>query len=206
MKKRNKIKKKIIVLFLFVAMLSGFWGNRAHAQKKRGSASIGFGVEMGQWLPSRLTDNAELSSLKSARQNPYVGIVILKPWRSFALRFSGGYWEYHGEKSKSLLQISSVAMDMKYSMLADIWFSPYVIYGIGWFLGNEHTLDDPDFSYLQNPELGLGFNVGAGFDFRIYKFNIAVEFKYHYVTFSQIIGPTDNFSGPKISVQGIYFF
>jgi len=206
MKERNKIKKKTTAILLSLTIAFGFWSDNLHAQEKQQSTSVGFGIEIGHWLPTRLTNNEDISSLQSAQQNPYIGIVILKPWRSFALRFSGGYWEYRGEKCKSLLQISSVAADMKYSMLADIWFSPYVIYGLGWFLGNKREDDNPAFSYLENPELGLGFNVGAGFDFRIFRFNIAVEFKYHYVTFSHVIGPTDNFSGPKISVQSIYFF
>ena len=206
MKKRYRTKQKIIVIWFSLALAFAFSGKDLHAQEKRQSPNIGFGIEIGHWLPSKFSDDAVLSSSEISGQHPYIGLVILKQWRNFALRVSGGYWEYHGDKYQNILQVSSVATDLKYSMLADIWLSPYVIYGIGWFLGNEHAQNDPHFSYLENPQLGMGFNVGAGFDFWILNFNIAVEFKYHYVTFNHVIGPTDNYSGPKISVQGIYFF
>ncbi len=198
--------RSILLVFALLLLFLIFPNSHSLAQQKSDQPSFGIGLEFGHWIPSRLAGDDRLTSLKKASENPYLGIVIVKPWRSLALRFNAGYWEYSTDKNEEQFQIGTIGADVKYFVLTDVWFVPYMIYGIGWFLGNERTKNSSSLDFLNNPEIGLGFNLGAGFDFMVRPFNFVIEFKYHYVTFNKAIGSTHNFSGPQIGVQAIYFF
>ncbi len=152
-----------------------------------------------------------LIPLKKAKKHPYVGILILKPWRwGMTFRSSFGYWKYCNDEpglENITVEIGSILIDLKYSILSDVLLRPYVSYGGGWFFGNESNSGKTLFNNTRNLEMGFGINLGTGFDFQItQKIILAMEFRYHYVKFSRIVAFTDNYSGPKISLAIIYLF
>ena len=128
------------------------------------------------------------------------------PWRwGMTFRSSLGYWSYRSKEQvdpKKAIEIVSILVDLKYSILSDMIVNPYVSYGLGWFIGSEREVkDDPQV------EIGIGINLGTGFDFKVsQKFFISMEFRYHYVKFNRTIVFTDNYSGPKISMGMVYLF
>ena len=59
-----------------------------------------------------------------------------------------------------------------------------------------------DFVFENRDQLQLD-----GFDFSITKkLTVAMEFRYHYVKFNQVVAFTENYSGPKISLGILYLF
>lgn len=194
----------IIVLFILA--------NNNSAQSKSTPAKFGLGLEVGHWRPNDLSDDVTLTPLKKAKKHPYVGILILKPWRwSMTFRSSFGYWKYCNDEpvpENMAIEIASILIDLKYSILSDVMLIPYVSYGVGWFLGNESNSSGETLLYnTKELEMGFGINVGTGFDFQIsQKIILAMEFRYHYVKFNRIVAFTDNYSGPKISLGIIYLF
>lgn len=177
-----------------------------HSQESSESSKLGLGLEIGSWKPSEISESASLTLLEDVKKNPYFGAMLLMPWRwGMTFRSSLGYWSYSTKEAvdpKKSIEIISILVDLKYSILADVIVNPYVSYGLGWFVGSEKDVkSDPQV------EIGIGINVGTGFDFKIsQKFFIAMEFRYHYVKFNRTIVFTDNYSGPKISLGIVYLF
>ncbi len=196
----------LIISFILMPFNDGFTQNKSAPSNK-----FGLGLEIGNWRPNDLSDDVTLSPLKNTKNHPYVGIILLKPWRwEMTFRSSVGYWKYcNNEPSpeKKSIEIVSLLVDLKYSILSDLMLMPYVSYGIGWFFGNESRSNQSFFNNAEEFELGIGINVGSGFDFKFTRnFNLAIEFRYHYVKFKRVIAFTDNYSGPKISIEMIYMF
>ncbi len=195
-----------ILLILFVPFHNGI------AQTKPGSSEkFGVGFEIGNWSPNDLSDNGTLLQTKMTQKYPYWGIMLLKPWRwGMTFRSSLGYWKYSSDKSlpaKKTIEIASILLDLKYDILSDVLLLPYVSYGMGWFFGNDLQPHRSFINNRENLELGIGINVGTGFDLKFsQKFNLAAEFRYHYVKFKRVVVFTDNYSGPKISLEMIYLF
>lgn len=182
-----------------------------YAQEKNKRPRFGLGLEVGQWIPANLDYEPDLSSLKDVQRNPYIGIMVQKPWRfGLTFRSSGGIWKYSEDKNtadeKSLV-IASILFDLKYSLLSDVLVNPYVVYGAGWFLGSECANDPGSLKFRGDSEVGLGVTFGAGFDFQITKtLLLAIEFKYHYVKLTHPVVFTENYSGPKISFAAFFNF
>lgn len=196
------------LLYLFLYLLSV---NSLQAQNKSEHAKFGVGLEIGKWVPAKLNSDPDLSSLKQVEKNPYLGVMILKPWRfGLTLRASAGIWNYaelENAPDIARIQIASILLDLKYTLISDVIVAPYVSYGAGWFLGSEASKKSNYFDFKEDSEVGLGINVGAGFDFTISrKLLLELEFKYHYVKFNHYVVFTDNYSGPKISFGVLYLF
>lgn len=196
----------LIILFILMPFHDGFTQNKSASSDK-----FGLGLEIGNWRPNDLSDDVSFSLLNNSKNHPYVGMMLLKPWRwGMTFRSSLGYWKYcNNEPSpgKKTIEIGSILLDLKYAILSDVMLMPYVSYGIGWFFGNETKSNHSFFNSAEGLELGIGINVGTGFDFKFTrKFNLAMEFRYHYVKFKRVVAFTDNYSGPKISIGMIYLF
>jgi hypothetical protein len=196
----------VIILLLLFAIHYSFAQTKPAASDK-----FGLGLEIGHWRPNDLSDAVTLSPLKNSRNHPYVGMILLKPWRwGMTFRSSLGYWQYCNNEpvpEKKTVEIGSILIDLKYAILADVMLMPYVSYGVGWFFGNEFRSSHAFFAHTRELELGIGINVGTGFDFKFTRrFNLAMEFRYHYIKFKRVVAFTDNYSGPKISIELIYLF
>lgn len=200
-------------LFSYLLILFIFWmtANSCSAQNKATVTNFGLGVEIGHWRPDELSGDVTLTPLKKVKKHPFVSILFMKPWRwGMTFRSTLGYWKYSNnepEPENITIEIGSILIDLKYSILSDVILMPYVSYGIGWFFGDETQSNQSFFDNTQELELGIGINVGTGFDIKITrKFGLAAEFRYHYVKFKRIVAFTDNYSGPKISLGAIYLF
>lgn len=197
----------IVLLFMFLAVQ-----NDCFAQdKKTASAKCGLGLEIGHWRPDDLSGEVALTPLKKVKKYPFYSLTFMKPWRwGMTFRSSLGYWKYSNdepEPENMTIAIGSILLDLKYALLAEVRLVPYVSYGIGWFFGKATRSNQSLFGSDEDFELGIGINVGTGFDFNITrKFNLAMEFRYHYVKFKRVVVFTDNYSGPKISLGANYLF
>lgn len=200
------LRSLIWILCIYLLMPS-----KIISQNKSKQVNFGLGLEIGNWRPNDLSDDVTLTPLKKTRKHPYVGIILLKPWRwGMTFRSSLGYWKYCNDEpppENMTAEITSMLIDLKYSILSDVILMPYVSYGIGWFFGSETDSKKSLFNKTDKLELGIGINVGTGFDFNITrKFNLVMEFRYHYVKFKRVVAFTNNYSGPKISLGVIYLF
>ena len=194
------------ILFFLISWYSGIAQNESASSHK-----FCLGIEIGDWRPNNLSEKVTFTPLKNSKYHPYVGVTLLKPWRwGMTFRSSLGFWKYCNNEpapQKKTSNIGSILLDLKYSILSDVMLMPYVSYGMGWFLGNESRSGQSFFSSSDEMELGIGINVGTGFDFKIaQKFIVNIEFRYHYVKFNRVVAFTDNYSGPKISIGMIYLF
>jgi len=195
-----------IILFLLIPYYSGIAQNDSAPFHK-----FGLGLEIGDWRPNNLGDDVTFALLKNSKYHPYVGVMLLKPWRwGMTFRSSLGYWKYSNNEpspQQKTINIGSILLDLKYSILSDVMLMPYVSYGMGWFFGNQSPSNHSLFNSAGDVELGIGINVGTGFDFKVTRrLSLAIEFRYHYVKFKHVVVFTDNYSGPKISVGMIYLF
>lgn len=151
-----------------------------------------------------MNSDVTLTPISNVRNHPYVGFILAKPLSiDLALRANIGYWKYIGTKSftdERKLEIMTFLLDLKYALLSDVRLMPYVSYGIGWFLGSESAPEDALLEFDSRSEMGLGFNVGTGFDLNVYKkLFVTIDFRYLYVKFNKTIAFTDLYSGPRIS-------
>lgn len=203
----SRLIKSISWVLLFVIIETG----NGFAQQKFSASQFGIGLEIGHWRPNDLSNDVTLTPLKESRKHPYIGVMFLKPWRwGMTFRSSVGYWRYCNDEpasEKMAVEIASILVDLKYLILSDVILMPYVSYGIGWFFGAEAQPKASIFKNSDALELGIGINVGTGFDFNITKkLMLAMEFRYHYVKFKRVVAFTENYSGPKISLEIIYLF
>ena len=204
---RNKSKKIWIVL----AAISLLIFDTGICQNKSKRPKLGLGFELGQWVPTNLNSEPDLSSLIAIKNRPYLGVMLLKPLGyDFTFRGGANVWKYYEEDAsttKKSIQIASLLFDIKYTLLADVFIQPYVSYGAGLFFGFDNKNNNAFINFKGDSEMGIGFNVGTGFDFQLTNnLSLELEFRYHYVKFSNVVQFTDNYSGPKISIAALYFF
>ena len=210
----NDCEKDVIMLrtrgFVLVLILSCLlFTELSLSQTQSPAAMFGVGAEIGIWRPNDLSDDITLSFVKRTKDHPYLGLVILKPWRyGLTFRASPGYWKYCDDDipdETKAIEILSLLVDVKYNLLSDVRLLPYVSYGIGWFLGREKKEDEYHFQFTEASDVGIGVNVGTGFDFKLAsKIYAALEFRYHYIKFNKVIVFTNNYSGAKISLAFYY--
>ncbi len=203
------ITRALLALISFLVLIFATTATTS-AQPEAKHEKFGIGLEIGKWVPAKLNSEPDLS-LKQVDKNPYLGMMILKPWRyGLALRVGAGIWTYAELENAPLekrVQIASILLDLKYALLSDVIVMPYVSYGAGWFLGSEESEKTDYLNFQEDSEVGVGINVGAGFDFTILRnLLFELEFKYHYVKFNHPVVFTDNYSGPKISFAVLYLF
>ena len=199
------------VLLLAVILNAAIFAEAGRTQDSSIPAKFGIGAEFGVWRPNDLSDDITLSFLKRSKDHPYLGFVFLKPWRyGLTFRTSPGYWKYTDDRipdETQTIEILSLLADLKYELLSDVRLLPYVSYGIGWFLGREKEEGDYHFKFGDASEVGLGVNVGTGFDFKLAsKIYTSLEFRYHYIKFNKVIAFTNNYSGAKISLALFFLF
>lgn len=196
--------------FLALIIFSIFLPQWALSQPGQ-SDKIGLGVEIGHWRPNDLSDAVVFTPALKSKSQPYIGMMLLMPWRwSMTFRASLGYWNYCNDEATPAtlaVEITSLLIDLKYCVLSDVMLMPYLSYGIGWFAGKSLRSRPRPLDLGHSDELGIGANIGTGFDFRFSRrLNLAAEFRYHYVKFKHTVAFTDNYSGPKISIGFIYWF
>lgn len=198
---------RLLFLLILIGLILPFvvYSQQPHSDK------IGLGVEIGHWRPNDLSSSVDLAPSATSKTHPYLGLMLLLPWRwGMTFRAGVGYWHYCNNASdpgRMTIEIGSLSIDLKYTILPDVMLMPYLSYGIGWFAGKA-LRSPPRFSAIaHSDELGMGANIGTGFDFRFSRrINLAMEFRYHYVKFKRIVAFTDDYSGPKISIGLIYWF
>lgn len=201
------MRTRLLLTWIVSTLLWTGWASpqQSHSEK------IGLGVEIGHWRPNDLSDAVDLTPSIKTKNHPYIGVMVLMPWRwGMTFRTSIGYWHYCNSSTQPAplsIEIGSLLIDLKYSILSDVMLIPYLSYGIGWFAGKA-VRSKPRVSALgQSDELGIGADIGTGFDFRFSRrLNLVAEFRYHYVKFKHTVAFTDNYSGPKISLGLIYWF
>lgn len=195
----------IHAIIWFVLITNFLHPVHGHTQEANQRVRFGLGLEIGNWSPSNLDNQVSLTPIKKIKNHPYIGFLLMKPWRyGLTLRTSVGYWKYngiHNDVDEKKLEIVTLLIDLKYRLIQEVRLLPYVSYGIGWFLGSESVPEDALLEFDSKSEMGLGFNVGTGFDFNIYReLYLTMEFRYLYVKFNRMIAFTDIYSGPRISV------
>ncbi len=198
----DKLCRYLLIIFFICFLVSNLF-----AQEKNPS-KLAFGLEIGRWVPTELNSDPDLSSLKEIKQKPYLGVVLLKPWKfGLNLRTNAGFWRYEEMlPEKKGIRVVSFLLDLKYTLISDVLVLPYVSYGVGCFIGFESEKNEDIFETEKQSELGIGINIGAGFDFRVtQRVALTAEFRYHYIKFQNVIVFTDNYSGPKLSVGLLYF-
>lgn len=200
-------RTRVFVLALILSCL--LFTAISSSQTQSPAAKLGVGAEIGIWRPNDLSDDITLSFVKRTKDHPYLGFLILKPWRyGLTFRASPGYWKYSDDDipdATKTIEILSLLVDVKYGLLSDVRLLPYVSYGIGWFLGREKKDEDSHFKFTEASDVGIGVNVGTGFDFKLAsKIYAALEFRYHYIKFNKVIAFTNNYSGAKISLAFYY--
>ncbi len=197
-------KYLIALISIFLSAIPASYGQSSALQPQ-----VGLGLEIGTWRPTELNADMSLSILKGTTEHPYIGLSFFTSWNSgLTLRPSLGYWRYSLESAASgasRIQIISLLLDLKYSLLSEVRLVPYVSYGIGLFFGQD-TRPAVTLSRLQEAwEAGAGINVGTGFDISVTpRLFFALEFRYHYLKFKQALALTNNYSGPKINL-GVFY-
>ena len=209
LKNKNYFKMKTILgIALLATVLFQF---QLYAQTQDKSNCFGIGFEIGNWSPSNLDNDVTLTPISKIKNHPYIGLLLMKPWRyGLTLRSSIGYWKYSGTNNSlddKKMEIVTLLLDLKYALINDVRVLPYVSYGIGWFLGSESAPQDALLEFDNKSEMGLGFNVGTGFDFKVFReIYVTMEFRYLYVKFNKTIAFTDIYNGPRISIGMNYLF
>lgn len=199
-------KYLLILTSLFLSIVPATF-----AQSNALQPRLGLGFEIGTWRPTELNTDMSLSILKGTAEHPYIGLSFFTSWNSgLTLRPSLGYWRYCLEPSaseKSRIEIISLLLDLKYSLLSDVRLAPYVSYGMGLFFGQDSRPAETLLHSKAAWEAGAGINIGTGFDIiATSRLFLAMEFRYHYLKFKRTLAVTNNFSGPKISLGIFYLF
>ncbi|MDW7681089.1 MAG: hypothetical protein SCK70_11025, partial [bacterium] len=179
-------------------------------QEKAQPPRLAVGLEFGHWTPANLISDPT-ATLKDAHKNPYLGLVLLKPWRfGLTFRVSGGMWSYAEQdeaQHQQRVKIASLLLDLKYDLLSDVFLIPYVTYGVGWFLGDKQQSKTDYFHFKDESAVGFAINAGTGFELYLsQRLCFAMEFRYHYIKFNHVVVFTDNYSGPKITISTQYIF
>lgn len=193
---------------LFVLLLSPF--ARADSEQNQ-FKKPGIGFEIGSWKPNQLKNESSVSPFGVSGSSPFFRLSFTSPEiEDWTFRFSGGYWsqtEIEDVPNVGSISILLFMLDLKQRVVPQARITPFVSYGISFFVGNESRSPKKRYPDSDNPEVGYGANVGAGFDILLVKhWALTIEFCYHYVRFNRDIGRTDDYSGPKISAGFIYLF
>jgi len=197
---------------LCVLCLTIFFAGASHALAQEGLffGKFSIGGEIGAWKPNALETESTLSPFGVSGASPYLGVFLLSPLsKSLMLRLTGGFWsrdEVHLLGTNSVT-IYPVMLDLKYYLVPQFRLSPFVSYGGALYVGTEDQAHNLRALVSHRSELGLGANVGTGFDLQLARhFALGVEFRYHYAKFQHPLGETDDYSGPKISAAAFFLF
>ena len=194
-----------IILFLLI------WLNFAHADDSGQFDKLSIGLEFGTWKPNNLRTTETPFTISRSSKYFYFGSFFLSPISSnLQLRITLGYFNY--SKHEDTLQKKKVCLipvlaDLKYLLISDSRLSPYVSYGAGLYIGDDSFSQIFSSTEDKNTAIGYGLNFGTGFDLLITeKWAAGLEFRYHYLRFSDVLIFTDDYSGPKINLNLFYLF
>lgn len=201
-----RLQYKIVILLILIS-----FGQSRSGETRNQFERPGIGLEIGSWKPNQLKKESAVSPFGVAGSSPFFRLSVTSPEiNDWTFRFSGGYWSQ--TKITDVPNVGSISiillmLDLKQRIVPQSRLTPFVSYGVSFFVGNESTSPNKHFPDSDDPEVGYGANVGAGFDLLLAKhWSATIEFCYHYVRFNRSIGRTDDYSGPKISTGLVYIF
>jgi len=189
-----------IILFSLLFFCNGFCQDRNYF---KGNS---IGMEIGTWKPNYFQNKDDPFSLKITKEDLYLGFCFSTPLSSsLGLRFTFGYYNYAEDKNKSIYLLP-LLLDIKYMLVTGSSISPFVSYGIGACLGHQNKSQTETVKQSKD-QVGYSINFGTGFDVLLFsRWILGVEFRYHYVKFSEVYIFTDDYSGPKINFNLFYLF
>jgi hypothetical protein len=178
-------------------------------QSKDISRRVAVGGMVGNWQPHSLNDEPRFSGFGAAGATPFYGLDLIVPCGGdVGFRLSLGYWSLRAlQKVETVhsLTLHPVSLDLKYWLVPDSRLSAYVLYGGGAVFGLENETSAFG-DKIRLARAGWGVNLGAGFDLAFSrKFGLSMLFQYHFVRFRKSLGGVDDFSGPKISGEFLFF-
>jgi len=198
-----------IRIFLYLVIILIINSNSI-AQNKNYFAHGNIGVEYSIWKPSTLDDHPTKPFEKIKGAGPCYGISVASPaFKSYALRFSYTYWKQNELEHRANLDYVSLrhlSFELKNYILTQSRICPYVSYGIAVIWSREVPIGTNK-KKVPLDRAGYGINVGAGTNIYLFsKWGVAIEYFYLYARFTDKVGLTDNYSGPKLSFKLIYLF
>lgn len=177
-------------------------------QEKNSFRKLSLGIEFGTWKPNNLRTTGTPFTLSFSPKYQYIGFFCISPVsENLHLRATLGYYNYYrrnNNASKQSIYLIPFLADLKYFLISGSRICPYVSYGVGAFIGAGSA--SRLFSFGKNSQqIGYGLNLGTGFDFLVTRhIAIGLEFRYHYLKFSEVLVFTDDYSGPKINLTIFY--
>ncbi|MBN1350776.1 hypothetical protein JXJ21_15265 [candidate division KSB1 bacterium] len=206
-----KIQELKIILSLSIIMFSTPGFNLARAQDSRLFGRTAIGMEVGTWKPNKLSTRNDVSSILLKGTSPYYGVFFLVPAPGdWTLRGGMGYWNQttiENVPDTKSVTILHFILALKQVIIPEFRLSPFVSYGFTFYIGSKNETNIKRIILHKKKEAGYGANVGAGFDFLISTHWVAgLEFCYNYVKFNRVIGMTEDYSGPKVSINLLYSF
>ena len=176
---------------------------------QRSLSRANIGLEYGTWKPSSLDDFPSQPLTNITGAEPYIGLTFTTPIvKSHSLRFSMMQWrqELLEEVGLDAVTLRHLSADLKYYVLPEYTVSPYASYGVAAIWSREFPMNYQD-EHITPNRAGWGFNLGAGIDFLLVKhLGLGVEYQYLYALFTERVGLTSNYSGPKFSLKFFYIF
>ncbi len=194
----------IYLLILFIITL-GFSNALAEEHFTRGNVAFDYGV----WKPSALDQNSSkpFDNIKGA--DNYMGVSLTSPSiKSYAIRLAFMYWKQNELEDIELDYVSlrHLSVELKNYILTQSRICPFVNYGIAGIWSRQVPMG-ADNSNIPLDRAGFGFNVGTGVNLYLFsRFAFTAEYAYLYAKFSQKVGETDNYSGPKLSFKLNFLF
>ena len=175
------------------------------AQKKEYFSKGNFAFEYGNWKPSELDKNPSKPLSRIEGTDYYYGYSITSPMiKSYAFRLSYIYWKQQGLQSTvnmDYVSLRHLSVELKNYMLTESRLCPYVNYGMA-AIWSRQVPAGADNKKIKLDRAGFGFNVGAGIDLYLFShIGVSIEYSYLYARFTEIVGQTDNYSGPKICTR-----
>lgn len=201
------MKKRGFYILLFLIICVNF----VQASDSDLFDKFSIGLEFGTWKPNNLRTTETPFTISPSSKYFYFGSFLLSPIRNnLQLRITIGHFNYykHDEiANKKTVFLIPVLADLKYLLISDSRLSPYVSYGVGLYIGDDKFSEIIESTDQKNTAIGYGLNFGTGFDLLLTKnWALGLEFRYHYLRFSDVLIFTDDYSGPKINMTLFYMF
>ncbi len=194
---------------IFLATLLVLFAGRDGFCGKDISSRFALGAVLGNWQPHSLNDEPVFSGFGEAGATPYYGFQIFLPaGAGTGLNISMAYWSLRDLRETEevhTVTLHPVSLDFKYSLVPDSRFSAFVLYGGSAVFGFENETS-PFGKTIKLARSGWGVNLGAGVDLAVSaRAGFGLLFQYHFVRFKQPLGGVNDFSGPKIAGELLFF-
>lgn len=190
-------------LFIILLLLS----TCLFASEQLSRANIG--LEVGNWKPGDLDSEPGNPFEIVEGAEAYFGLTGSTPsLGGYSLRFTIFQWKQSGleQINKESVTLRHFSAGIKNAVLPNSPVTPYVAIDLAAIWSREVPVESKG-DKIPLDRAGIGIDVGAGLDFLVgNNWALAVEYQYVYSKFSQTVGLTDNYSGPKISLKLLYLF